>query len=271
VAVAESGTWRLRWPLYVGMSVAGTAAVVASASTLADLAQTAGWSDWTPWLLPAAVDIGGSAGGWCWLRPGIPQRARRFGRVVALSGAAASLIGNACGHLMASGYLVAGPVLVVVVGATPAIVLVALAHLAALLSDAGQDPPGPVPDPDPPSHPGIDSGAAVDEITYPVIYHAGPEAEPDSEPDPDPDPEPVEESAGSRAASQSTREVVMDLIVSRPHSVAELAQATGRSRTTVNGHLRALVRRGQVVRDQDRRYRARPHLITSAGDEGEPR
>jgi hypothetical protein len=68
-------SFRLGWPLYAGMLVAGAAAVVASASTLAALAQAAGWSSWTPWLLPAALDIGGSAGGWCWLRPGVPVQA----------------------------------------------------------------------------------------------------------------------------------------------------------------------------------------------------
>lgn len=129
---------RALWPLYVAMTIAGAAAVVASASTLAGLAHAAGWASWTPWLLPAALDVGGVAGGWCWLRPEAPARARSFGRVVALVGAAGTLVGNAAGHLVASGYLQPGPVLVVVVGAVPAGVLVALAHLATLLRDTIQ-------------------------------------------------------------------------------------------------------------------------------------
>jgi hypothetical protein len=124
--------------MYAGMAVAGAAAVVASASTLAALARAAGWVAWTPWLLPAALDVAGAAAGWCWLRPGAPDRARRFGRVVALLGAAGTLAGNAAGHLVASGYLRPGPVLVVAVGAVPAGVLVALAHLTALLAAGEQ-------------------------------------------------------------------------------------------------------------------------------------
>src|SRR5690349_24672007 len=124
---------RLGWPLYAGMAVAGTAAVAASASTLLPGPRRR-WAGRPPWLLPAALDIGGSAGGWCWLRPGVPDPARRFGRVVALCGAAGSLVGNAAGHLLTTDYLRPGPVLVVIVGADPAVVLVALAHLAALLA-----------------------------------------------------------------------------------------------------------------------------------------
>jgi hypothetical protein len=127
-------TLRAFWPMFVGMAVAGAAAVVASASTLAELAREAGWVAWTPWLLPAALDVAGAVGGWCWLRPGAPGRARAFGRVVAVVGAVGTLVGNAAGHLVASGYLEPGPVLVVVVGAVPPAVLVALAHLTALLT-----------------------------------------------------------------------------------------------------------------------------------------
>jgi hypothetical protein len=123
--------------MFAGMLVAGAAAVVASASTLAALARAAGWVAWTPWLLPAALDVAGAAAGWCWLRPGAPDPARRFGRVVAIVGALGTLVGNGCGHLVASRYLVPGPVLVVVVGAVPAAVLVALAHLTALLAAGG--------------------------------------------------------------------------------------------------------------------------------------
>ena len=97
------------WPLHVGMAVAGTAAVVASASTLAGLAAAAGWAGWTPWLLPAALDVGGCVGGWCWLRPATPARARGFGRTVALVGAGGTLVGNAAGHLITSGYATGGP------------------------------------------------------------------------------------------------------------------------------------------------------------------
>lgn len=211
----SSSTWRLRWPLYAGMSVAGAAAVVASASTLAALARTAGWSSWTPWLLPAAVDIGGSAGGWCWLRPGIPDPARRFGAIVAIVSACASLIGNAAGHLLAAEYLTAGPVLVIIVGAVPAMVLVALAHLAALL------------------------GSPMDDVGQ----HE-------------------EEAAPSDGANEeNTRTVVLNLISDSPRTVSELVSATGKARSTLNGHLAALTKSGAITRSTDKRYRSRqPHI-----------
>jgi hypothetical protein len=95
---AASLNLRQGWPLYAGMVVAGAAAVMASASTLAGLAREAGWSGWTPWLLPAVLDVGGNAGGGCWLRLDVPDSPRAFGRVVALAGAAATLLGNAAGY-----------------------------------------------------------------------------------------------------------------------------------------------------------------------------
>lgn len=132
-------TGRALWPIWFGMTIAGTAAVVASAYTLAALATAAGWAAWTPWLLPASIDVGGAVGGWCWLRPGAPDRARAYGRGLALTGGAGTILGNAVGHLVSSGYLQPGPVLVVVVGAVPAAMLVALAHLAALLIVPARD------------------------------------------------------------------------------------------------------------------------------------
>jgi DNA-binding transcriptional ArsR family regulator len=225
-------SFRLGWPLYAGMLVAGAAAVVASASTLSSLAEAAGWSSWTPWLLPAALDIGGSAGGWCWLRPDVPEPARRFGRFVALAGANGSLIGNAAGHLMSTGYLHPGPVLVVIVGAVPAAVLVALAHLAALLA-AQPIPHDAAPEPTPAEQPAQEE----DDV----------EAQDDAEPE----------------HTADTRTGVLQLLQEQPRTIAELATATGRSRTTVTGHLAALTKAGHIHRDSTKRYAAitRPHLI----------
>lgn len=228
-------TFRLGWPLYAGMTVAGAAAIVASASTLAALARAAGWAGWTPWLLPAALDVGGSVGGWCWLRPGTPQPARGFGRVVALLGAALTLVGNAAGHLLATGYLHPGPLLVVVVGAVPAAVLVALAHLAALLATQAPD----------------DAPPAADEPTADVPPLA-------------PSPKPRDTGRKDRTDDGTdTRTAVLAVIRRRPVTIADLVQTTGRSRTTIVGHLSALIRDGAVVRDDDKRYRAvtRPHLV----------
>ncbi len=240
---ARGSGLRGAWPLYVGMAVAATAAVVASASTLAALAKAAGWSGWTPWLLPAALDIGGSVGGWCWLNPGAPTAARSFGRAVALIGAAGTLVGNAAGHLIASGYLHPGPELVVIVGAVPAAVLVALAHLAALLTGdrypiattrrAKRTAPGRPVVPAPASS-GEPAGNAL----------------------------PVAD--GAAAPDADTRSVVLAQLRTGPATIAELVRATGRSRSTIVGHLGALADSGAIVRDEAKRYRC-PTLTPAGG------
>lgn len=266
---------RAGWPLYLGMAVAGAAAIVASASTLAALARTAGWAGWTPWLLPAALDVGGSAGGWCWLRPGAPDRARRFGRVVALVGAAGTLVGNAAGHLIASDYLQPGPLLVVVVGAVPAAVLMTLAHLAALLT-AGDErttrarvtvrPASAVrkPRPSPPR-----AVAARPTPDAPEGQDLAAEATGTSEASPTAAVRLAAVAASSTrrrrataAADQTassdvsdTRVAVLTAIRAQQPTVAELVRATGRSRTTIVGHLTALTDEGTVVRGDDKRYR----------------
>lgn len=264
---AATGPLALRagWPLYLGMAVAGAAAVVASASTLAHLASTAGWAGWTPWLLPAALDVGGAAGGWCWLRPGAPERARRFGRVVALVGAAGTLVGNAAGHLIASDYLEPGPLLVVIVGAVPAAVLMALAHLAALLATGDErparvrvarqtTPPAPRPRTTPPavtSTPAPEQPDGDEPPTLPLRLTAVPAL-----------------TRAKPAASDvsDTRAAVLAAIEQTQPTVAELVRATGRSRTTIVGHLTALTDDGTVHRGPDKRYRLTTQPPTSEHD-----
>ncbi|WP_285623859.1 winged helix-turn-helix domain-containing protein [Kineosporia sp. NBRC 101677] len=185
------------------------------------------------------MDIGGSAGGWCWLRPGIPHRAKRFGAIVAITSAAASLVGNAAGHLLAAGYLTTGPVLIMIVGAIPAMVLVALAHLAALLGE-------------------------------PISIEDEEQPEPGAPPS---DQSPEAESASD--GEQDTRTLVLELIAEHPRTVGELAHLTGKARSTVTGHLAALAKNDAVVRDRDKRYLARPRPSAlpadeTIRDEGEP-
>ena len=103
-------------PLLAGMAVAGAASVMASASTLAALARGAGWVGWTPWLLPASLDVAAAVGVWCWLRPGIPDRARAFAKTVAVVGSIGTLVGNGAGHLIETSFLRSSPILVVIVG-----------------------------------------------------------------------------------------------------------------------------------------------------------
>ena len=239
---------RLRdtWPLYFGMAIAGSAAVVASASTLADLARVAGWSPWTPWLLPAALDVGGSVGGWCWLRPGAPPRARSFGRAVALTGAAGTLVGNAAGHLIGSGYLTVGPVLVVIVGAIPAAVLIALAHLAALLATDHAVPTRRRSGNTTNRRPVTTPVTRPTSVTPPTVL-TPPTADTtlSSSTQRDQDPEPT---------GRDTRDALLEHIRQGPMTVAELVRHTRRSRTTVVGHLRSLVDDGVILRDPRKRY-----------------
>jgi DNA-binding transcriptional ArsR family regulator len=241
---------RTAWPLYVGMTVAGAAAVVASASTLAALARAAGWSGWTPWLLPASLDVGGSVGGWVWLRPSAPRRARRAGRVVALAGAVTSLVGNGAGHLITTGYLHPGPALVVIVGAVPAAVLVALAHLAALVAQIEQPEPAGEADPAP---------------DQPLLTEAD---EQDTEPQDDDSRRSEPQDDVQPTTEVDTRVAVLTAIQTRPATVADLVKTTGRSRTTVVGHLTALAEDGVITRDDDKRYRplTRPHAVQDRQD-----
>ena len=245
---------RQAWPLYAGMTVAASAAVVASASTLASLAQVAGWSGWTPWLLPAALDVGGSVGGWIWLRPGATPPARRFGRSVAMTGAVGTLVGNAAGHLIESGYLHVGPSLVVVVGAVPAAVLVALAHLAALMVTVNDGPsavPSTTPSPAPSATP-LGAVRTATEASTPVVADVTP-----SKRSSQPGPVAVTASLASnvqRIDARDTRAAVLSLVEAGPVTVADLVRSTGRSRTTIVGHLETLADDGVIARDQRKRY-----------------
>lgn len=174
------------WPLYVGLTVAGAAAVVASATTLADLATSAGWTGLTPWLLPASLDVGSAVGVWSWLRPGVPEGARSFARTLAIVGSSGTLVGNAVGHLIASSFLGSSPLLVIAVGAAPAAMLVALAHLAALLvvqSTPTTDPIGSTPQ-NQPAQPAPAPKPGPAEMSSPPRSSAGPVTNPIGSPDP---------------------------------------------------------------------------------------
>ena len=190
------------WPLYAGMTVAGAAAVVASASTLATLARAAGWAGWTPWLLPGSVDVGGCVGGWVWLRrrapghdrlpaPGTGPRRHRRGRPRRRAGRPRAPRGPA---------------------------------RAARRSQRGD---GPHACPRRCRDPGRGARRRA--------RHDAPVAEAD---------DPVD-----------TRTSVLTALRAGPASVADLVKVTGRSRTTIVGHLNALSDDGAVVRGDDKRYR----------------
>ncbi|MGL5823738.1 MAG: DUF2637 domain-containing protein, partial [Nocardioides sp.] len=122
--------------MVAGLAVVASTAVIASFSTLAELARTAGWGPRTSWLLPGCVDALAMSAGRVWLSPTATDRARRYARGVTLTAIAASVTGNAVGHLTSTGRITldgdAGIMLVILVGAVPAVALGAVGHLATL-------------------------------------------------------------------------------------------------------------------------------------------
>lgn len=119
-----------RTVLYVLLALVAGCAAVLSFSGLHGLALVCGFAWWAAPLLPLVVDAGAAAGTLAWLtRDG---RARRFGRALALLLLAASVGGNAVGHVLAAyGWTAPWWLVVAVSGVAPA-VLGAVVHLAVL-------------------------------------------------------------------------------------------------------------------------------------------
>lgn len=123
---------------FLGVGLVFAAAVVASFSTLAELAKAAGWDDRAAWLLPTCLDALGMAAARVWMSPGKPAAARSFARRLTLLAVVLSVAGNAAGHMVASGYVRPGLLVVMLVGAVPPASLAAVVHLVVLTR-------GPVP------------------------------------------------------------------------------------------------------------------------------
>lgn len=119
--------------LLVGLGAVWLAAMVASFATLASLAGVAGWAGRSAWLLPACIDALGMAAGRVWMSPKAPERSRVYARAVTLVAVGLSVLGNAAGHMVGTGYLRPGLVLVVLVGAVPPVSLAGVVHLAVLV------------------------------------------------------------------------------------------------------------------------------------------
>jgi len=131
----------LPWPVWLGIGVSLIAAAVGSWAGLQFLASATGWLWWSSHLLPASVDIGGVSAGWVWLRGVVTPHARQYARRLTFFAATLSLGGNAVSHLVAEGVLDGGAwPLIVAVGAIPAVMLVALVHLAALVTEIPHRP-----------------------------------------------------------------------------------------------------------------------------------
>jgi hypothetical protein len=80
-----------------------------------------------------------------WLSAKAPGPARVFAKRTALATVAVSIVGNAAGHLAATGHLSQGLVLVVLVGAVPPAGLAAAIHLAVLRGKVSVPDAAPVP------------------------------------------------------------------------------------------------------------------------------
>jgi hypothetical protein len=124
------------------MAVSATSAAVSSFAGLRELAIVAGWPVVLAPLLPLTIDAYAMTATRVWLAESTrSQRARRFARTNAVGAISLSLCGNAAYHLIAVRLVAASWVVVVAVGAVPALVLGLVSHLAVL---RGQVEPGSV-------------------------------------------------------------------------------------------------------------------------------
>lgn len=121
---------------YRNMIVAGAALVAAvamsaSAVSLAALGRAVGWSDVLAWSLPMSVDVLALVAGLAWLAAGPGQS---LGRVLTLITVAVSVLLNAVGHLVSTGHLTTGPLLVILVSAVPPLAAALAVHLGATVN-----------------------------------------------------------------------------------------------------------------------------------------
>lgn len=136
------------WLRWVGLTVVCVAAVVASFSTLASLAEFTGWDPAASWLLPLALDALGMTACLVWLDASAPKKARRYAAWMTWVAAGLSVLGNGAGHLASTGHLQQGLVLVLLVGSVPPAALAVTVHLIVSVTTTGK-PARPVRDASP--------------------------------------------------------------------------------------------------------------------------
>src|SRR5689334_5347538 len=128
----------------LGIAVSAISAATSSFAGLRSLAEVAGWPTLLSFLFPLTVDAYSLTATRVWLVKATSSvRARRFARTNAILAILMSLCGNAIWHLIAAGLLANSWLIVVAVGAVPALVLGLVSHLAVLRTQV--DPPVPVP------------------------------------------------------------------------------------------------------------------------------
>ena len=122
--------------------MSATSAAVSSFAGLRELAVVAGWPVVLAPLLPLTVDAYAMTATRVWLAESTrSQRARRFARANAVGAILLSLTGNAVYHLIAVHLVAASWVVVVAVGAVPALVLGLVSHLAVLRTQVDESEP----------------------------------------------------------------------------------------------------------------------------------
>jgi hypothetical protein len=126
------------WLRGIGLAVVCVAAVVASFSTLAALAEFTGWGSTASWLLPASLDALGMTACLVWLDAAAPKKARRWAAWMTWVAAGLSIVGNGVGHLASTGHLEQDLWLVLLVGAVPPAALATTVHLIVLVSAPGK-------------------------------------------------------------------------------------------------------------------------------------
>lgn len=128
----------------LGMTVSALSAAVSSFSGLRELAMLAGWSDVLSPLLPLCIDSLAMTSVRVWVSSATrSERARRFARRTALGAVLLSLAGNAVYHVIAAGLLEVTWLVVLSVGAVPALVLGLVSHLAVVRGQEGGAEDGP--------------------------------------------------------------------------------------------------------------------------------
>ncbi len=153
---AGAATHQRDWWVAAGMAVSATSAAVSSFAGLRGLAVVAGWPVTLAPLLPLTIDAYAMTATRVWLTKSTGSaRARRFARTNAVGAICLSLIGNATYHLLATGLILANWIVIVAVGAVPALVLGLISHLAVLRAEV--DPAGPATD-----HLGPEAGPSTD-------------------------------------------------------------------------------------------------------------
>ncbi|WP_203910458.1 DUF2637 domain-containing protein [Rhizocola hellebori] len=122
------------------MTVSAVSAAISSFAGLRELAVVAGWPKPLSFMFPLTIDAFALTATRVWLIKATgSSKARRFARTNAILAILMSLAGNACWHLIAAGLLRTSWLVVVAVGAVPALVLGLVSHLAVLRTQV--DPP----------------------------------------------------------------------------------------------------------------------------------